>query len=150
MLASGLSLEESMQPPQLPSPFLYRPVEDGQADPAGGIQARGVHDERTRHFMKVSCGVCAAQHWVVVRELSVGASSAPPTGSPNLFAPLIPPPPHPSQPPYLPLPPRTSSLSHPLALPLLPLPPHVTSLLPRPSAALRLCSAVPSAPAPPA
>ena len=73
MLASGLSLADSMQPPQLPSPFLYRPVEDGQEDSAGGIQARGVHDERTRHFMKVSCGVCAAQHWIVVQEARAGA-----------------------------------------------------------------------------
>jgi hypothetical protein len=66
MLESGVTLDGSMQPPELPTPFLYRPMED--AEEGSGIRAHGVRTERTRYFMRVRCGGCSRDGWLTVQE----------------------------------------------------------------------------------
>ena len=74
MITNGVSLAEGMQPPQLPVPFLYRPLESGGADstakprPGEKLAAKHVIDSTTRYLMRVGCGACGARHWLPARE----------------------------------------------------------------------------------
>ena len=79
MLACGVCLEESMQPPALPEPFLYRPFEAGtqaqtarpvsrDGDGAGDDAPPQTIDEDTRFIMRVGCCRCGASHWLPAQE----------------------------------------------------------------------------------
>ena len=76
MISNGVTLAEAMQPPRLPVPFLYRPLESGGADPSltakpqpeEKLAAKHVIDSNTRYLMRVGCGTCGARHWLPARE----------------------------------------------------------------------------------
>jgi hypothetical protein len=76
MVRNGMSLDKAMEPPRLPSPFLYRPFEAGGGENRQGArqideyeppQSHGI-DDATTFIMRVGCGTCAARHWLPARE----------------------------------------------------------------------------------
>ena len=76
MIAHSVSLDEAMQPPELPNPFLYRPLEAGRAaskSPASGRDwSAGQHliTGDTKYLMQVECRTCRARHWLPADEAS--------------------------------------------------------------------------------
>lgn len=73
MNSHGVTLQEAMEPPELPSPFLYRPLEAGGGSNTTARQPHEVAatqtiDENTRFVMRVECAACASQHWLPAQE----------------------------------------------------------------------------------
>ena len=71
MLDSGMTLAESLEPPCVPKPFLYRPFEANASsaaqsrEPPEGAQSI---DDNTCFLMRVTCGACSRQHWLPAQE----------------------------------------------------------------------------------
>ena len=72
MLASGMTLDGSLEPPQLPKPFLYRPFEAQASAGAAASRAppEGAQpiDKGTRFLMQTTCGSCGVRHWLPAQE----------------------------------------------------------------------------------
>ena len=91
MVEAGLSLDEAMEPPRLPSPFLYRPFEAGarrdgralaqldlaeatQEAAAGEAEAAAARGAELSHLMLATCSGCGASHWLPALEVPAPAA----------------------------------------------------------------------------
>ena len=84
MLSYGVSLDEAMEPPLLPTPFLYRPFEagtpsqtarptsrdkdDGEDDDDEEDGKDAVVNNETRFLLRVCCCSCGRAHWLPAQE----------------------------------------------------------------------------------
>jgi hypothetical protein len=75
------TLDEAMQPPDLPAPFLYRPFEagtaaqtarpasrDDEADERAAPTQQQLIDESPRCLLRVRCTRCSAAHWLPAQQ----------------------------------------------------------------------------------
>ena len=76
-LQTGITIDEAMQPPSLPVPFLYRPFEAGRragdSDSDDGRSSAQVAegqtvDGSTRFLMLCCCSQCGRSHWLPAQE----------------------------------------------------------------------------------